>query len=190
MKHLFLFSNWLLLGCACLLGACSDAGIDPAIYSPVNKTVFSEIILFLKPYVVNNNQKHYVVTDSLRNIVIKINNKTWTANHSYSIDTAYVNHKSTVGSYRVTTESLSYPLLLNVVTYPDKFNTAGEYADLLNNFFNLEPGIYICQIHSFDLSTAGGQAATINTPTLSFPLEVKADQRSANLGEFEIEINP
>ncbi|MDR1983872.1 MAG: hypothetical protein LBQ28_03500 [Prevotellaceae bacterium] len=185
----------LFLSVSVVLSSCSgDNGYtyqydEPTIYSPSDEVVFSEIIIFLKPFVIDGSQKKYVVVDSLRNIVIKINNKTWTTPNSYGLDTAHVSNKTTVNDYLVTTESITYPTLVNVVSYPENFETAGQYADLLNNYFNLNPGTYICQLQSFDIMDISGNTTTIYTPSLSFPLEIKPEQKSVNIGEFEVLIN-
>ncbi|MDR2126383.1 MAG: hypothetical protein LBP63_06110 [Prevotellaceae bacterium] len=162
---------------------------EPTIYSPSDKVVFSKIIMFLKPYVNDGTQKKYLVVDSLRNIVIKINNKVWTTPNSYGLDTVHVNDKTTINNYRVTTESVNYPASVNVVSYPENFETAGQYADLLNNYFNLNPGLYICQLQSFDIKDIFGNLITIYTPYLSFPVEIKQEQESINIGEFEVLLN-
>jgi hypothetical protein len=65
---------------------------------------------------------------------------------------------------------------------------AGQYADLLNDYLNLQPGIYVCRIVSFDFKTASGELKTVYAPTLSFPLEVEENRASVGLGEFEIEV--
>jgi hypothetical protein len=161
---------------------------EATIYSSSDNVVFSEIILFLKPYVNDGTQKKHVVADSLRNIVIKINNKDWTTPASYGLDTLHVGGKSTVGNYRVTTEPVTYPVQINVVSYPEMFETAGQYADLLNNYFYLAPGIYIFQLHSFEIKSVSGNTTTIYTPSISLPIEIKSGQKSMNIGEFEVSI--
>jgi hypothetical protein len=162
---------------------------EPTIYSASDNIVFSEIILFLKPFVNDGSRKKYIVTDSLRNIVIKINNKAWTTPNSYGLDTIHINNKSSVNNYRVTPDAITYPVQINVVSYPETFETAGQYADLLNNYFHLDPGTYICQLYSFDVKDISETTTTIYTPSISFPLEIKPGQKSINVGEFEVLIN-
>jgi hypothetical protein len=187
--------KWIVLISVLLaLASCSkdDGSLyqysEPTIYSSSDNVVFSEIILFLKPFV-NDGTKKYILTDTLHNIVIKINNKAWTTPTSYGLDTIHVSDKSTATNYRVTTEHITYPVQVSVVSYPDTFETAGQYADLLNNYFHLEPGMYICQLHSFDVKNILGNTTTIYTPSISFPIEIKPEQKSINIGEFEVLIN-
>lgn len=181
----------LIVAATLALASCSEGGSDlyrydePTIYSSSNEVVFSELILFLKPFVYEGAQKKYVVADRLRNIVVKINNRAWTASASYELDTLHTGERSTLGNYRVTSEPVGYPVQIGVVSYPESFRTAGEYADLLNNYFYMPPGAYICQVASFDVPGISG-ATTVYTPSLAFSIEIKEGQRSLSVGEFEV----
>jgi hypothetical protein len=173
--------------------SCSDdAGSysynEPTIYSESDKVSFSEVIFFVKPYVLDGGQKKYVVSDTLKNISLKINNIIERKSDSYSLDIDHLYSKETLGDYLVTAQTIHYPVVMGVTMIPAQLTTAGEYADLLNNYLTLQPGIYVCQIVSFDVKTASGEWRTIYTPTISFPLEVKENMQSADLGEFEVEI--
>ncbi|GHU70831.1 hypothetical protein FACS189413_11710 [Bacteroidia bacterium] len=83
---------------------------------------------------------------------------------------------------------IHYPVVMGITMIPESLITAGQYADLLNDYLNLQPGIYVCQIISFDIKTVSGELKTVYTPALSLPLEVKENIASVNLGEFEIEV--
>jgi len=161
---------------------------EPTIYSQSNKVLFSEIIFFMKPYVMDNGQKKYIATEMLKNISLKINNKIEKGADSYLLDITHIGSKEIYGNYFVTNQSIHYPVVMNVTMIPDQLITAGQYADLLNDYLNLQPGVYVCQIVSFDIATISGKWETVYTPWLSFPMEVKENIISANLGEFEIEI--
>ena len=178
----------LLLLFSCTTGLDSYHYNDPTIYSASDKVLFSEIIFFLKPYILDEGQKKCVVTERLRNISLKINNKIEKKADSYLFDIAHLTSKEIYGNYFVTNQSIHYPVVMGVTMIPDQLITAGQYADLLNNYLNLQPGTYVCQIVSFDIATASGEWETVYTPALSFPLEVKANTVSVNLGEFEVEI--
>ncbi len=97
--------------------------------------------------------------------------------------------KETLNLYRTTPTNIHYPVKVNVLLFPEKFTTAGQYADLLNNYLTLSPGAYICQITSFDIKISDSESKTIYTPELSIPFEVKENQISSLLGEFEVCIN-
>ncbi|GHS96412.1 hypothetical protein FACS189421_01470 [Bacteroidia bacterium] len=176
-----------------LFYSCSDDSDsysynEPTIYSNNNKILFSEVVFFMKPYVMDAGQKKYIVTDKLSNLSLKIGTKIVSVSDSYVLDVAHVNPKKMLGEYNVTEQPIHYPVVMGVTMIPDSLTTAGEYADLLNDYLNLQPGIYVCRIISFDIQTISGELKTIYTPTLSFPLEVKENIVSVNLGEFEVEI--
>jgi hypothetical protein len=194
MKKYVRFFFLLSLGAFCLLSSCSKedspyAYNDPTIYSESNKTLFSEIVFFVRPYVVENGLKKYIVADTLKNISLKINNIIEKNANSYALDVDHLYSKEIAGDYLVTEQTIHYPVVVGVTMIPENLTTAGQYADLLNDYLNLQPGVYVCQIVSFDVQTASGTLRTIYTPTLSFPLEVKENIASVNLGEFEVEVN-
>lgn len=179
-----------------LSAACSkDDGYDtysynePTLYSSSGKAMFSEVILFLKPYVLDDDgTKMYVVVDSLRNISVAINDRMQRPCTSYGVDTAHVADKSVVGGYSVSSEPIAYPVQVKIMLYPDELQTAGQYADLLTDYFAMSPGAYIFRVLSFDVLSATGQPTTIYTPRLSLPLEVKENSVSVSMGEFEVEV--
>jgi hypothetical protein len=124
----------------------------------------------------------------LKNISLIINNKIKKKSDSYSLEVDHLSSKEIYKDYLVTDESIHYPVNMEVSMIPQSLTTAGQYADLLNDYLNLQPGIYVCRINSFDIKTISGKLKTIYTPTLSFPLEVEGNKVSAYLGEFEIEV--
>jgi hypothetical protein len=192
MKKQVFFLCSTILFCLFFFHACEENDPylyrEPTIYSESDKVLFSEIVFFIKPYVLDDGQKKYIVSDTLKNISLKINNKIEKKSDSYSLDIAHLPSKEIYGNYLVTEESIHYPVVVGITMLPETLTTAGQYADLLNNYLNLQPGIYICQIVSFDFKTASGELKTVYTPTLSFSLEVKENIISVDLGEFEVEI--
>ncbi|MDR3246268.1 MAG: hypothetical protein LBT50_07530 [Prevotellaceae bacterium] len=124
----------------------------------------------------------------IKNISLKINNTIEKKSDSYSLDVSHLPAKEIHGDYVVTEQSVHYPVVMSISMISEALVTAGQYADLLNDYLNLQPGIYVCQIVSFDFKTASGELKTFYTPTLSFPLEVEENKVSADLGEFEIEV--
>jgi hypothetical protein len=183
-----------LLALLFALSCAKDDGYDTysynerTLYSSSDRAEFSAVILFLKPYLMDNGQKKYLVVDSLRNISVTINGKPLQPLGSYALDTAHVGGKEIANGYCVTTEPVVYPVQVKVALYPDNFQTAGQYADLLNNYFTITPGAYIFRIQSFDVLSVAGQQNSIYTPMFSFPLEVEENRLSANIGEFEVQI--
>jgi hypothetical protein len=191
--HLFFFPFAAILFCWLSFCSCSEDGSsylynEPTIYSENDKYLFSEVVFFMKPYIYEDNRKKYIVTDTLKNITLTINNKIEKKSDSYSLDIDHLSSKETGTDYVLTEQSIQYPVVVGVTMIPETLTTAGQYADLLNDYMNLQPGIYICRIVSFDIKTISGELKTVYTPTLSFPLEVQENKVSAHLGEFEIEV--
>jgi hypothetical protein len=193
MKQLFLPRTALIALYAFFWSACNDAGDsyfynEPTIYSESDSNLFSEVVFFLKPYVYEGNRKRYLVVDRLENVCLNIHEKIEKRANSYTLDARHLTGTAMCGDYWVTDQPLHYPVVIGVSMLPESLTTAGEYADLLNDYLNLKPGAYVCRIVSFDVETVAGERRTIYTPTLSFPLEVEAGRASVHLGEFEIEI--
>jgi hypothetical protein len=173
---------------ACNVGEDAYGYNEPTIYSDSSSNLFSEVVFFLKPYVYEGNRKRYVVVDRLENVHLIIHEKIEKRTDSYPFDALHLDGQERCGDYQVVDQVLSYPVVVGVSMLPHALTTAGEYADLLNDYLNLKPGVYVCRIVSFDLATVDGERRTIYTPTLSFPLEVAADRASVLLGAFEVEI--
>jgi hypothetical protein len=176
-----------------LTASCSSDGDypfysynDPTIYSTSDKVMPTEIILFISPYIEYNGQKKYIVADNLCNLLLKVNKKSWQPTDSYVMDTLHLSGKEIVGRYRVTDQKLSYPFAVDIKVATDKLTTAGQYAELLNNYLSLRPGSYICRIESLDIKTAVGSLEKIYTPTLICPLNISENCASVNLGSIEI----
>jgi hypothetical protein len=181
---------FILLSAIIYLASCSEDTLDSSypytdstIYSTSQTEYLSEVILFLNPYIEDNGTKKYIVCEKIQDLVLKVNNKSWKISNSYILDTLHLNNKETVGGFRVTTETITYPFVVNLRTDTESPTTAGGYADLLNNYLSLRPGHYVCQIESFLIPNHSEKTFT---PTLAFALEVKEKQVSANLGTFEI----
>jgi hypothetical protein len=164
---IFLFPT--IFFCWLFLPSCSEESNpyfydEPTIYSESNKILFSEIIFFIKPYVLDAGQKKYIVSDTLKNISLKINNTIEKKSDSYSLDVSHLPSKEIHGNYVVTEQSVHYPVVMSISMIPEALVTAGQYADLLNDYLNLQPGIYVCQIVSFDFKMASGELKTAYTP--------------------------
>jgi hypothetical protein len=192
MKRLF-FLRLIAIFCCLSFFRCSEESSsylynEPTIYSERNQNLFSEVVFFIKPCIYEASGKKFVVTDTLKNISLIINDKIERKSDSYALDIDHLLPKETYGDYRVTDQSIHYPVVMKMTMIPESLTTAGQYADLLNNYLNLQPGFYVCRIVSFDIKTVSGELKTVYTPTLSFPLEVPENKVSIHLGEFEVEI--
>lgn len=157
------------------------------IYSSENSTRFKELLLVLKPYVMVDGQKKYVVTETVCNVKLSVNGKAWGSFDSYNVNTSlYVN--SSQGDYLVSDTAVKYAVVAPYQSLKDTLTTAGEYAQLLNNIFVLEPGFYFCKVESFEVKNLSGVTHKFETPVLQ-AVEIKENSRSAFLGEFEVLID-
>ncbi|MDR2085914.1 MAG: hypothetical protein LBP72_01945 [Dysgonamonadaceae bacterium] len=193
MRHSFFFQLAAILFYGGLFFSCNEENNpypynEPTIYSESNRHLFSEVVFFIKPYIREADRKKFIVTDTLKNISLTINNKIKKKSDSYPLDIDRLSAKEAYADYLVTDQPIHYPVSMEVTMMPQSLTTAGQYADLLNDYLNLQPGIYICRIVSFDIKTISGELKTIYTPMLSFPLEVEENKVSAHLGEFEVEV--
>jgi hypothetical protein len=160
---------------------------ESTIYSDSKTTQFRELVIIIDPYVLIGGIKKYIVTDTIKNVTIKISNKPWGVYNSFGIDTSvFVKEKLT--NFYSTNTVTKYSIIAPFKTSSDTLKTAGEYSDLLNNYLTLEPGAYICQIESFDIKQIDGTIKKVK-PFIVIPIEVKENSQSALVGEFEILIN-
>ncbi|MCD8176269.1 MAG: hypothetical protein LUE98_02100 [Tannerellaceae bacterium] len=178
----------------CGLFSCSKEGPDAytynqeTIYSTSYDTRFSEAVAFISPYILDNGVQKYIVTDKLTNITISINDDSWQTNSSFELNTNQISNKELVNGYWVTTEKVSYPVVVNINLRPEDITTAGEYATLVSNYFFLLPGVYACKVESFTLTSTTGQSNTINLPLAYTTIEVKEGEISASMEDFEVQI--
>ena len=162
-------------------------GYNP-IYSKSDNVSFTNVIFFLNPYLDIDGQKQSLVTDTLYNVLIKINGQHEFSSHSLDVGIIDAHSIETVGAFNTTTESISYPVIIDVRIAPKSFETAGQYADVLNNLLTLSPGTYVCQIVSFDVKTTTGELTTIQIPALSLPLKIEENVTGCSLGSFPISV--
>jgi len=189
MKKLLVISMIVLSFCGCSEDDQSPYSYssESTIYSDSKTIRFRELILILKPYVLNGTEKSFIVTDTIKNVNIKINDKLWGVYNSLGIDTTnFVKEKT--NNFYSTLSTTKYAIIAAYKTSSAPLNTAGEYSDLLNNYLTLEPGNYIFQIESFEIKQLDGSLRKIK-PAIVVPIEVKENSRSALVGEFEVQIN-
>jgi len=179
--------QYLIFGCSTNDDSPYSYSNEATIYTDTKTTQFRELMIILNPYLLIGNEKKYIVTDTLKNVIIKINNKNWGTFNSFEMDTS-IFLKEKTNNYYSTQKTTKYSVIAPYKSNSDTLKTAGEYSDLLNNFLTLEPGNYICQIVSFDLKQIDGKLQRIK-PFIMIPIEVKENTRNALVGEFEVQIN-
>jgi len=176
------------------ISACQKSDFSPysytneaTIYSDSKTTLFREFLFIIDPYVLIGNDKKFIVCDTLRNVVIRLDNKPWGIFSSFELDTS-IFQKQVYTNLLVSTATTKYSVIAPYLTKSDTLKTAGGYADLLNNYLTLEPGNYIFEVISFDILQQDGTLKKVK-PFIVVPVEVKENTRNAFVGEFEVLIN-
>lgn len=180
----------MLLFATTLFTACNKTDKSPYsyergnIYSESDNTNFSSVLLELKPYIMDNNVKKYIVNAQIDSVLLQLDGENFGKENSLALDTSIV-EKETVNNYFVTTDYISYPVNVYFKTEQPSLNTAGEYSSLLNNRVTVSPGFYNCRIASFQIKTASGTIKKVSTNISQF-FEVKSGMKNYYLGSFEV----
>ena len=160
---------------------------ESTIYSNSKTTLFREFLLIIDPFVMIGNEKKFIVSDTLRNVVIRLDNKPWGIFNSFEVDTS-IFQKQVYNNILVSSATTKYFVIAPYITKSDTLKTAGDYSSLLNNYLTLEPGNYIFEVISFDILRQDGTLKKVK-PFIVVPVEVKENTRNAFVGEFEVLIN-
>jgi hypothetical protein len=189
-QYFYFFFSFVTL----FLTTCSTTDYSPysysneeTIYSAENSTSFREILLILVPYITEGDESLYLVTDTIRNVEIHVNDQLWGVFNSFGIDSSRYEYANYNGLFFSISQTC-YQIVAPYVTSSDTLFTAGEYADLLNGYFTLEPGDYFCEIASFELITSQNQVIKVY-PGLIIPFEVHENSRSTFIGQYEVLLN-
>ncbi len=126
----------------------------------------------------------YVLTDSLLNVTVKMNNTLWCSTNSLEVDTSTV-AKYESGTFTVTNIPLKYSIIGAYESDKDTLTTAGEYSDLLKIHLNIEPGVYFCRVESFEIRQNDGTLFRV-VPYITEMIEITEDTRSIFLGDFDV----
>jgi len=160
---------------------------ESTIYSSSNKRILRELMFILKPYMIHEGVKKYVVVSSIDNINILINGQAWGKSSSLAVDVSNIN-KEVLENFYVRSEPVKYVTKAPFVLSNEILDTAGDYSKLLSNYLSLQPGGYICQIEYIEFTDNNGDIHRYY-PLIAEYFEVKENTVSAYIGEFEILIN-
>lgn len=160
---------------------------ESTIYSSSNKRILRELMFILKPYMIHEGVKKYVVVSSIDNINILINGQAWGKSSSLAVDVSNIN-KEVLENFYVRSEPVKYVTKAPFVLSNEILDTAGDYSELLSNYLSLQPGGYICQIEYIEFTDNNGDIHRYY-PLIAEYFEVKENTVSAYIGEFEILIN-
>jgi len=158
------------------------------IYSASNQRILRELMFILKPYMIHEGVKKYIVVSSIDNINVLINGQEWGKSSSLVVDVSNIN-KEVAENFYVRMEPVKYVTRAPFVLSTDEIlTTAGEYSELLSRYMSLQPGGYICQIEYIELTDNNGDIHRAY-PLIAEYFEVKENIVSAYVGEFEILID-
>ena len=160
---------------------------ESTIYSTSNQRVLRELMFILKPYMIHEGVKKYIVVSSIDSINILINGKEWGKSSSLTVDVSNIN-KVAVENFYVRTEPVKYVTRAPFVLSSETLTTAGDYSELLSRYMSLQPGGYICQIEYLELTDNNGDIHRYY-PLIAEYFEVTQNIVSAYIGEFEILID-
>jgi hypothetical protein len=156
---------------------------DGSIYSETNSTTCKTLLLFIKLKTADG----YVVTDSLDSLKIMVNGKFWTLCSSEKIDTAG-RTDTTVSNYNLSHDPVIYPVVANYFGIDTEPQTAGDFSNILNNFYSLMPGDYYCEISKLCFHKNNAAMVT-TTPYIYREFNVAQNEANSFVGEFEITLN-
>lgn len=160
--------------------------INSTINSPTSTAFVKNLLFIIKPYIRVNGQNKYIVSDSIVNIDIHINNKEWGTYKSSALDTSIVS-KSPISGYWLSSDTLKYSVVADNRFVMDSLKTAGAYANLMHNYLMLEAGDYIFELASFDVKLQNGRLKKIY-PGVTKLLQITDKMTSLFVGEYSIEV--
>ena len=174
--------------------SCSEDGGLPysyssesTIYSTSNQHILRDLMFILKPYMIHEGVKKYIVVSSIDSINILINGQEWGKSSSLAVDVSNIN-KTVMENFYVRTEPVKYVTKAPFVLSNEILSTAGDYSELLSRYMSLQPGGYICQIEYIELTDNNGDTHRYY-PLIAEYFEVIENIVSAYVGEFEILID-
>ncbi len=172
-----------------VLFSCSDedslSSADRNVVSIGNDVKFEELVLLLN---IKTSDSTYLVVQSIDSVNIFVNDYFWAKISSQQIDTSNV-EKYTLGNKFVTEKKLNYLVIAEQDIEQPNYNTAGDYAQYLNAYYELNPGEYACLIESFQVTYKD------NTTEKYYPYQytsfiLEENLESVFVGEVQITINP
>ena len=157
---------------------------DRNVVSEEESTQFEELLILVS---IKTTDSTYLVVESIDSVNIFVNDFYWANVSSDPINTANVD-KFTVGNMTVTTDKLNYLIVAEQEIEDPDFTVAGDFAEYLNSFYDLDAGEYACFIESFQV-TFNDNSTKKYYPLTYEIFKVEENTRSAFVGEFEIKID-
>jgi len=178
----FLLFGLLIASCGSDDDELSSA--DRNVVSEEGFIPFEELLILVN---IKTSASDYLVVKSIDSMSIYVNNSYWAKINSQTLDTSKVD-KTLVGNKFQTDNKINYLVIASQDIEQPDYNTAGEFAQYLNEAYDLKPGEYACLIESFQVTFND------NSTKKYYPFEYKSftveqNSRSAFVGEIEINID-
>ncbi len=183
------FSTWLaMLMLLLFVSSCetddSLSSADRNVVSDDGTITFEELILLVN---IKNTDGTYLVVESVDSVRIYINDYYWAIINSQAVDISKVD-KRLDGNKYVTDKKLNYLIIADQDVEEPAYNTAGEFAQYLNDGYSLKPGEYACFIESFQLRFSDNSVKTYY-PFEYSSFKVEENSKSAFVGELTLNID-
>jgi hypothetical protein len=168
-----------------LLNSCNtdDKNYSHGVYDEDGTKSIQQLLFLLNA---KTSDSSYLVVKSIDSINIYVNNYKWSKLNSEEIDVVNI-PKYTVGNMSQTNQKLSYLLVADKSSESFSLNTAGEYADYLNGYFDLNQGEYVCLIQSFQVTFNDGTTKKFY-PYAYRSFKVEENMQSLYVGEIDLNI--
>jgi len=184
MRKLLIISIFIFIIYSCTKD--QEISSENVIYTNTEEYTLKEILLFLRPYTIENNDTLFLTTDSLYNIKVNINAKPVGTFNSLPLNTTSKN--DTINKLLFTKIPIKYPVIIKTHRENQILQTAGEYANLLINSYSLKPGFYFISIPSFYIKLTDGTQKVVYTPICEI-FEVKQNITTLFIGTFNVYVN-
>jgi len=145
---------------------------------------FEELLVLIN---VKTSDSTYLVVESVDSVNIYVNNFYWAKINSLTVDTSNV-VKSLNDNFYETNNKINYLIIAKQDIKEPDYNTAGEFANYLNEYYELKPGEYACLIESFQVTFNDNSTRKYNTFEYK-TFKVEQNSKSAFVGEIEINID-
>jgi hypothetical protein len=166
--------------------ACSTEGP----YGPYDNIVSDEEIVQFEELILLINLKisdsAYLVVKSIDSISLYVNGNYWTKVSSDTIDTSLIETYS-YENMSITQQKINYFVAAEQDIEEISFTTAGDFAQYINNIYELYPGEYACFIESFQITLNDGTIKVFR-PLKYEIFKIEENTKSAYVGEIEIYI--
>lgn len=181
-KVLFILCLACLLGCGEKYDNDHPIGYDAIVGNHVDSQL-KQIVFTLD---LQYSDSLYLVTDSVYNLEIFLNNQFWGSFQSTTIDTSAFQTKKLDHSL-FSSVPVEYLFVTVDQADQDTLSTAGDYARALKELLSIPAGDYVAELRSVSWTATDG--TIISRPIRDvIPFKLSGDTRSLYLGSFSVDI--